>query len=110
MAKNYEPTIIPRKKSSQGREWFELIDNLNHASVKNRKHWQEEGVKTLGGWIVMTPKGGYLHSTFSVNRRAAQKKCLEPPFHRFNGIIPCLWSEWEKVGYRVVKVEMKVKP
>ena len=110
MSKKYEPMVIPRKKWSERWEWFDMLREKNRVSVAHRKQWQEIGVKKLSGWIVVNNKGEYLPSTFSCGKKSAVKKCLETPLQKFNGIISALWSEGEEVGYRVLKVEMKVKP
>ena len=109
MAKKYEPMVIPRRKWSERWEWFDMLKEKNRISVENRKHWQEDGVKKLSGWIVVNSRGEYLPTTFSYSKRSAVKKCLETPLQRFNGIIATFWPEWEKVGYKVVKVNMVEK-
>lgn len=107
---SYSPTVIPRKKWSDRWAWFDMIGDLNVESVKNRKKWQEKPVKSVSGWAVRAPNGYFLPSTFSVSRAMAKKKCMEEAFRKFSGLTSSLFAEWEKVGYRLVKVKLEERP
>lgn len=102
---SYQPTVIPRRKWSERWEWFDMIKDMNRVSVQNRSKWQEKSVKTVSGWAVKAPNGYFLPSTFSVSRAMAKKKCMEEAFRKFNGMTSSLFSEWKRVGYKLVKVE-----
>ena len=109
MAKKYEPIVIPRKKWSERWEWFDMLREKNRVSAGHRKHWQEKGEDKLSGWIVVNDHGRFLPTTFSTTKKMAKKKCLEQPLHRFSALISKFWEDWEKVGYKVVKVTMVEK-
>lgn len=103
----YEPITVPRKTIS-GQPWFDLIRDLNMKSIKEKKHWQEKGARHVSGWAVMNPQGYILPSTFANGKSTAKSRCMTPALQRFKGIISNLFSEWEKEGYKVVKVMLEV--
>ena len=103
----YQEIIVPRKRVS-GQEWFDLLDELNMKSIKEKKYWQEKGAKRVSGWAVMAPNGYILPSTFSSGKRTAKSRCMTPALQRFKGITSSLFSDWEKEGYKVVKVRWEV--
>lgn len=103
--KKYYPIQIPRKNPGNTPEWFEILRRLNIYSIEERENWQEKGARTVSGWAVKNPKGNLLPSTFSVCRKTAMKRCLNPAMQRFNGIIPSLFSDWHEHGYELVKVK-----
>jgi hypothetical protein len=103
--KKYKPVVIPRKRPNNYYDWFDLLDAANIYSVQHRELWQEKGSPKVSGWCVMTPKGNLMPSTFSVRRNTAKSRCLDTALQKFKGIIPSLFSEWEKVGYKLVKVK-----
>lgn len=107
--KKYQPIKMPRRTPTNTPVWFDIINALNKYSVDVRTEWQEKGLRKVSGWVVMTPKGYYLPSTFACSARSAMKKCLEPAMQRFNGLISDLFSEWEKKGYKVVKVKWEAE-
>lgn len=107
--KKYKPVKLPRKRPNSGQAWFDIVDACNRYSVGERDKWQEKGERTVSGWCVQAPNGFLLPSTFGVGRQSAMKKCFEQAFKRFNGMIPHLFSEWKKVGYKVVKVKWEVE-
>lgn len=104
----YKPLKIPRKRPGHGFDWFKLLDAANIYSVQHRDEWQDKGKVSVSGWCVMTPKGRLLPSTFSVRRNTAMARCLEPALERFKGITSHLFSEWEKAGFKLVKVKWSV--
>lgn len=108
MSKKYTPIPLPKKKRHWNREWFEIIEKINTYSVNNRKAWQDKGRRSVGGWCVVAPNGFFLPTTFSVSRNGAKKKILDPQLNRFSAITSSLFSEWEKVGYKLVKVKWVV--
>ena len=105
----YDPIVIPRKKWSERWEWFDMLKGKSRVSAGHRRFWQERGVKKLTGWIVINDHGEFLPTTFSVDKKSAKKKCLEAPLQKFSALISSFWGDWEKVGYKVVKVTMVEK-
>lgn len=105
----YKPLPLPRRKCGVRDRWFELIDIINEHDVEHAAKWQEKGSRSVSGYAVMNHKGNLLPSTFSVRSATAKKKLLEPQLQRFNGIIPHLWSAWEKKGYKLVKIKWEVE-
>lgn len=103
----YKPIVLPRKRSrdSLNQSWFEMLDAANLYSLKHVGSWQEKGSAFVSGWCVMNPKGKLLPSTFSVRRNTAKARCMEPALRNFKGIISNLFSEWEKRGFKLVKVK-----
>lgn len=96
-------TEIPRK--TQSMRWFDILETLHKESVKNRGKWQGKGVRSVSGWVVKTPKGTYLPSTFSVSRHSAMKKLLESAFQRFTALASSFFEDYEALGYRLVRVK-----
>lgn len=109
MNKKYKPVVLPRKRPRGYQDWFELLDAANIYSVTHREAWQEKGSIAVSGYVVMNPKGRILPSTFSVRRQCAKSRCLEPALQKFKGIIPLLFSEWEKIGFKLVKVKWSIE-
>lgn len=105
MKKKYHPIAIPRKRPNHGYDWFDMLDAANIYSLNHVDQWQEKGSSFVSGWCVMNPKGKLLPSTFSVRRNTAKARCMEPPLQKFKGIISSLFSEWEKRGFKLVKVK-----
>ena len=106
--KKYNPIKLPRKRRSNPTNWFDIIDAANNYSIKHASLWQDKGYFRVRGWAVMNPKGRILPSTFSVRRNTAKARCMEPALQKFKGIISHLFREWEKKGYKVVKVRWEV--
>lgn len=109
MVQKYKPVVIPRKRPKQYQDWFEMLDAANVYSLNHVEEWQEKGSTAVSGWAVMNPRGYILPSTFSVRRNTAKSRCMEPALQRFKGIVSSLFSEWEKRGFRLVKVKWEVK-
>lgn len=101
----YKPIKLPRKRPNQAHDWFDMLDAANIYSVKYREAWQEKPRAHISGWVVMAPNGRLLPSTFSFRQSTSKSKCLEPALQKFKGIIPSLFREWEKIGYKVVRVK-----
>lgn len=101
----YKPIKIPRKRPNHPYDWFDMLDAANIYSIHHRNAWQEKGRSHVSGWVVMNPKGNLLPSTFSCSRNTAKSRCLESALQKFKGIIPSLFQEWEKVGYKLVRVK-----
>ena len=105
----YRPITLPRKRPNNGWDWLALLDAANIYSVQHRDEWQDKGLACVSGWCVMTPKGNLMPSTFSVRKNTAKARCLEPALEKFKGITPRHFAEWEKVGYKLVKVRWEIK-
>lgn len=106
----YKPVIIPRKKpkDSLNQSWFKMLTTANIYSVENEQQWQDKGLRTVSGYVVMNPKGYILPSTFSVRRATAKSRCLEPALQKFKGLIHKLFADWEAKGFKVVKIKWVV--
>lgn len=106
--KKYVPIRLPRKNPNSHLGWFDILKAANVYSVNHREKWLENGARKVSGWVVITPKGHILPSTFSMRRDTAKSRCLEPALQKFKGIIDSLFTDWEKVGYKLVRVNLVI--